>query len=155
MKRFYILAILFAIAIVAANAQVSKLFERYSDTEGVTSVYISKAMLRMMPDIRTNGLEFNDMTEKLNSIRVLTTENTDLANKMGKELDSEIKKDSYELLLSANDDGAKANIYLKTESTGISHYLIIARESSELSIVLISGTITPADIHKMSRRYLN
>lgn len=152
MKRFYILAILFAIAIVAANAQISKLFERYSDTKGVTSVYISKAMLRMMPDIRTNGLEFNDMTEKLNSIRVLTTENTDLANKMGTELDSEIKKDSYELLLSANDDGDKADIYLKTESKGINHYLIIARESGELCIVLISGTVTPADIRKMSNR---
>lgn len=150
MKRFYILSILFALAVISASAQVSKLFDQYSDAKGVTSVYISKTMIRMMPDLSTNGLEFKGMADKLNSIRVLTTENRDIAAKMGNEINAEIKKDSYELLLSANDKGEKAVIYLKTDANGVNNYLIVAQESSELSIVLISGTLTPADIKKMS-----
>ena len=150
MKRFYILTILFALAVISTSAQVSKLVERYSDSKGVTSVYISKTMIGMMPDLSTNGLEFKGMADKLNSIRVLTTENASIADKMGKELDSEIKKDTYELLLSANDNGEKAVIYLKPDAYGVNNYLIVAQESSELSIVLISGTLTPADIRKMN-----
>ena len=150
MKRFYILTILFALAVISTSAQVSKLFERYSDLKGVTSVYISKTMIGMMPDLSTNGLEFKGMADKLNSIRVLTTENASIADKMGKELDIEIKKDAYELLLSANDNGEKAVIYLKPDANGVNNYLIVAQESSELSIVLISGTLTPADIRKMN-----
>ena len=71
MKRFYILTILFALAVISTSAQVSKLVERYSDSKGVTSVYISKTMIGMMPDLSTNGLEFKGMADKLNSIRVL------------------------------------------------------------------------------------
>ncbi|MDE6073023.1 MAG: DUF4252 domain-containing protein, partial [Muribaculaceae bacterium] len=123
MKRFYILTILFALAVISTSAQVSKLFERYSDLKGVTSVYISKTMIGMMPDLSTNGLEFKGMADKLNSIRVLTTENASIADKMGKELDSEIKKDAYELLLSANDNGEKAVIYLKPDANGVNNYL--------------------------------
>lgn len=151
MKRFYILTILFALAVISVSAQVSKLFDQYSDTKGVTSVYISKAMIRMMPDIKTNGLEINGMAEKLNSVRVLTTENPDMVAKMSKDMNTEIKKDSYEILLSANDNGEKATIYLKTEANGINNYLIVAQESRELSIVLISGTLTPTDIQKMNK----
>ncbi len=151
MRRFCILTILFALAIVSASAQISKLFERYSDTKGVTSVYISKTMLSMIPDLKTNGLELNGMTQKINSIRVLTTENTDMITRMSNELNTEIKKDRYEILLSANDDGEKAVIYLKTDAKGVNDYLIVAQEPTELSIVLISGTLTPADIQKMNK----
>ncbi len=151
MKRFYILTILFALAVASGSAQISKLFDQYSDAKGVTSVYISKAMIRMMPDMKTNGLDMSGMAGKINNIRVLTTENADMVAKMSRELNSEIKKDSYEILLSANDNGEKTMIYLKTDADGVNNYLIVAQEARELSIVLISGTITPADIQKMNK----
>ena len=43
MKRFYITAILALICTIASYAQT--IFDRYADTEGVTTVYISKAKI--------------------------------------------------------------------------------------------------------------
>lgn len=150
MKRFCIFSILFSLAVVSASAQIANLFDRYSDTKGVTSVYISKAMIRMMPDIATNGLDINGVAEKINSIRILSTDN--MMTKMDKELAAEIKKDSYEILLSAKDGGEKTVIYLKTDANGVNDYLIVAQEPDELSIILISGTLTPADIQNMNKK---
>ncbi|MDE5969746.1 MAG: DUF4252 domain-containing protein [Muribaculaceae bacterium] len=150
MKRLYILSILFILAVVSVNAQVSKIFEQYSDSKGVTSVYISSTMLRMIPDLKTGDVELKGMTDKLNFIRVLSTEKSDVASKIANELNSQIKKDSYEILISANDGDEKANIYMKTDSKGINEYLIVAREPNQLSIVLINGSITPADVQKMN-----
>ena len=149
MKRLYILSILFILAVVSVNAQVSKVFEQYSDTKGVTLVYISSTMLKMIPDVKTGDVEFKGMTDKLNFIRVLSTGKADLATKISSELNDQIKKDSYEILISANDGGERANIYMKTDSKGVNEYLIVARESNQLSLVLINGTITPADVQKM------
>ncbi|MDE5857220.1 MAG: DUF4252 domain-containing protein, partial [Muribaculaceae bacterium] len=103
MKRLYILSILFILAVVSVNAQVSKVFEQYSDTKGVTLVYISSTMLKMIPDVKTGDVEFKGMTDKLNFIRVLSTGKADLATKISSELNDQIKKDSYEILISAND----------------------------------------------------
>ncbi|MDE7370128.1 MAG: DUF4252 domain-containing protein [Muribaculaceae bacterium] len=151
MKRLYILSILFILAVVSVNAQVSKVFEQYSDTKGVTLVYISSTMLKMIPDVKTGDVEFKGMTDKLNFIRVLSTGKADLATKISSELNDQIKKDSYEILISANDGGERANIYMKTDSKGVNEYLIVARESNQLSLVLINGTITPADVQKMKK----
>ena len=109
-------------------------------------------MFRMMSGPKVNGLNINDMFDKLECIRVLTTESSKVAAKMSKALGEEIKKDSYEILLSANDDGEKAVIYLRTGAKGVNDYLIVNEDSGELNIALISGNITPADISKMTNR---
>lgn len=150
MKRLYILSILFILAVVSVNAQVSKVFEQYADSKNVTSVYISSTMLRMIPEVKAGDVELKGMTDKLNFIRVMTTESPVLAGKIYDELAAQIKKDNYDILISANDGGEKANIYMKTDSKGVNEYLIVARESRELRIVLINGTITPADVQKMN-----
>ncbi|MDE6377558.1 MAG: DUF4252 domain-containing protein [Duncaniella sp.] len=149
MKRLYILSLLFTLAAISASAQVSALFDRYSDAKGVTSVYISKAMFRMMDGFSTGGMDLKGLGEKLNSIRVLNTENRAITNKLNAELGKEIAKDSYELLLQANDDGEKTTIYQRRDKAGVNYYLIVSKESNELSVILIEGSLTPADIKKM------
>lgn len=149
MKRIYILTLILVLAVISASAQVSALFDRYSDAKGVSSIYISKAMFRMMDGFSTGGMDLKGLGEKLNSIRVLNTENRGIAEKMNTELQKDVSKDGYEILLQTNDDGEKTTIYQRTEKSGVNHYLIVAKETNELSVILIEGTITPADIRKM------
>ena len=58
MKTKNILLILFLCCTSICFAQ-NKLFDKYSEMDNVTSVYISKAMLQMMPKIETNGLNLS------------------------------------------------------------------------------------------------
>ena len=56
MKRMYILGALLWLCSFVTYAQ-ENLFDRFSEMEGVTSVYVSKAMFSMMSDIKVDGLQ--------------------------------------------------------------------------------------------------
>ena len=58
MKRTYIITLLLSLCSLFTYAQDS-FFDKYADMEGVTSVYISKAMLSLMPDMQTEGVKIN------------------------------------------------------------------------------------------------
>ncbi|MDE5808959.1 MAG: DUF4252 domain-containing protein [Muribaculaceae bacterium] len=150
MKRLYIFSILFILAIVSVNAQVSKVFEQYSETQGVTTVYISKTMLSMMPDIQAGKMELKGVTNKLNYIKVLTTQRAYLIREIYNSIKLQMKRDKFETLISTNDGNERANIYMKTDSRGVNEYLIVNQNKGELSAVLINGTITLADVQKMN-----
>ena len=64
MKRIYIIALFIALCTGIMSAQTT-IFDRYADTDGVTTVYISKAMLRMMPDVGegAGGLNIGHFSE--------------------------------------------------------------------------------------------
>lgn len=53
MKRTYIITLLLSLCSLFTYAQDS-FFDKFADMDGVTSVYISKAMLSLMPDMK-NG----------------------------------------------------------------------------------------------------
>jgi len=149
MKRIYTLILLLSLVIMGASAQIEEFFNRYSDTDGVTSVYISKSLLRMMPDVKTDGVDLKGLGNKLESIRVLTTEDKALAEKLQSDLKKDLKVKDYEELLKVNEGKEKTMIYMKTGKNGVNEYLIINQETGEFNAIQIMGKITPDDIQNM------
>lgn len=145
MKRFYITTILALICTIASYAQT--IFDRYADTEGVTTVYISKAMLSMMPDMKTNGVNIGPIASKLDNIRILTCENKKLLPTLRKETLSLGK--GYEQLMKVTDNGENVDIFMKSLDGGKTEYVVRVSEKAGLTVILISGAITPADIRSM------
>ena len=68
MKRTYIITLLLSLCSLFTYAQDS-FFDKFADMDGVTSVYISKAMFQMMPKIETNGLNLMNLKGKINSLQ--------------------------------------------------------------------------------------
>ena len=86
MKRIYILAILTTVFSLFAQAQQS-FFDKYAEMEGVTSVYISKSMLGLMPnaDSTVNGIHIGNIASRLDNIQILSCEEANVASKLRKE----------------------------------------------------------------------
>jgi len=137
------------IAIIGATAQISELFDRYADTDGVTTVYISKSLLKMMPDVKTEGLDIKGISNKLETIRILTTENKSIAEKLKNDISKKLRPEEYEEMLKVNEGKEKTMIYMKSGDKEINEFLIINQESREINIIQIIGKITPNDIQKI------
>lgn len=73
MKRTYIITLLLSLCSLFTYAQES-FFDKYADMEGVTSVYISKAMLSLMPDMKTEEIYIGELASKLDNIQILNCE---------------------------------------------------------------------------------
>lgn len=150
MKRIYIIALFIALCTGIMSAQPT-IFDRYADTDGVTTVYISKAMLRMMPDIGegAGGLKIGEIASKLDNLQVLTCERKALIAKIMKETTAETSK-GYEILVKVNENGQKTDIFQKSLGNNKMEYLIRVSEPSELTLIQITGNITADDIRKMT-----
>lgn len=150
MKRILFSLLLILAAAVSSSAQISAFFDKYSDSDNVTSVCISKAMLKMMPNKIDDNIRIGGLGEKLNCIRVLSTENKAMIAQLRADVKAAVAKENMEILVSAKDGAESATIYSKTNSKGITDYLIVSYEPTEISIVLISGTITPAEASRIT-----
>ena len=136
MKRIYILTILLAVTVFSSMAQITKFFDKYSDVDGVTSVRVSKAMLEMMPDMKTEGMDMRGLAGKLDNILILTTENASMAAKLSKDAAASIDTKGCEELLSVNEGKERTKIYMKKTATTLTNTLFLTRIRASLTLSL-------------------
>lgn len=145
MKRIYIITLLLSLCSLFTYAQDS-FFDKFADMDGVTSVYISKAMLSMMPDIQTEGVNIGGVASKLDNIQILSCEKPAVIAKLKKETEFINPKNGYEELIRINDEGEKTTIYLKHDKNGKKEFVLLNNEKEEFTIIIITGNLTLQEI---------
>lgn len=145
MKRIYIITLLLSLCSLFTYAQDS-FFDKYADMDGVTSVYISKAMLSMMPDMKTEGVNIGGVASKLDNIQILSCEKPAIIAKLKKETEFINPKNGYEELMRINDEGEKTTIYLKHDKSGKKEFVLLNNEKGEFTIIIITGNLTLQEI---------
>lgn len=143
-------ALMLMLTTITASAQV-KAFEKYSDTEGVTYVYISKALLRMagafnMPS--APGTNMKNIIPKVDAIQIITSMEDDMASRLKREAENIVKNQNYELLMQVDDDGDKVRIY-HHEGKKQSAIIMITTSDDETVVIAFSGTFTLKDVESM------
>ena len=145
MKRTYIITLLLSLCSLFTYAQDS-FFDKFADMDGVTSVYISKAMLSLMPDMKTEGVNIGEVASKLDIIQILSCEKPDIIAKLKKETAFISPKNGYEELMRINDEGEKTIIYLKRNKNKEKEFVLMSQEKNEFTIIAITGNLTLQEI---------
>lgn len=150
MKAKYIITAILCFAMAqAGTAQNSKaLFDKYTDMDNVTSVYISKAMFKMMPNIETAGLNIVNMKGKIESLQVISTERTDLAPKMKEDFSKLIGK-GHEELMRVRDGKTKATFYANMNGDLVKDLIMLADTEEGFTVIQLLGNFTLQDIQEI------
>lgn len=147
-KSIYILLFLCCASICFAQ---DKLFEQYADMDDVTSVYISKKMFDLMPDIETGRLDLKDLRGKIDNLQILTTDREDLCAKMRKDFKNLVTQ-SHEELMRIKDGKDKVTFYVQQENELIREMLMLADSDDEFVIIRLKGKFTLEDIQKIAKQ---
>jgi hypothetical protein len=147
MKRLIILLFVLPMCLLS-NAQ-EELFKRYENTKGVETVFISKSLLSMMPDMQMGNMEIGKVAGKIDRIQVLTCERADLIDNICNYAISLYKRGGYEEMMRTNESGEKTYIYQKRHGKK-NEFVILDIEKNELNIVNLFGTTTLKDIKGIS-----
>ena len=110
MKLKNIFLILFLCCTSLCFAQ-DKLFEKYADMDNVTSVFISKKMFDMIPNVESGGLNLMNLKGKINNLQIVTSDKQEVRDQMRKEFSSLISK-SHEELMRVKDNDTRASFYI-------------------------------------------
>jgi len=143
-----LLCIVFTQSVFAQNS--SKLFEKYADMDNVTSVYISKAMFKMMPTMQTAGLNLMNMKGKVESLQVLTTERKDLTIKMRNEFAQLVTRQHQELMR-VRDGKTKATFYAIMQGDLVKDMLMLADTEEGFTVIQLLGNFTLQDIQEITK----
>ena len=148
MKTRYFFIALFLMCASLSSAQDNWL-DKYANQDGVTSVYISPAMFQLMPDINVGNVNLKTISDKINSLSILTTEKKDVATKLDNSIGQEISSD-YAELMRAKDDSSVVVFRGIQQGEIINELLLTVSEPSGYTVIKIDGNFTLEDIRKMS-----
>ena len=151
--------ILFAALLLTCNAfgqDGRSIYNKYSDEDGVTAVYISPAMFRLfgvLPDIDIEGKDVNlsQVIRSLTSFYVVSTENPRIINDLRSDVDRYIKRGDYELLMEAKDSGEAVRMYTVGDEEVVKNFVMLAAEPGECTFISFEGLISRADFEQLVR----
>ena len=144
-----LIAIMLMMTSINAQAQKNP-FDKFSDYEDVTYIFISEAMLKLVgttaiPSI--DGIDINEIGSKLKSIQIITSEKH-TKNSLKSEAMSIIKKESYEKLIQVSEKDNKVDIYFKDGKKN-SIIVMVNDEKDDTVLIVFSGEFGMANIAKM------
>lgn len=153
MKRINILVILATVFSLFAQAQQS-FFDKYAEMEGVTSVYISKNMLSLLPNVNStvNGIHIGNIASRLDNIQILSSDESTIISKLRKETADINTQNGYEELMRVRENGEKTTIYLKDKKGKKKEFVLLVDEKDELTIISIVGDLTLQEIQGMIQK---
>ena len=141
-----------------AYAQSGKsLYNKYSDSNGVSAVYISPAMFRMIGqlpdlDIETADGEKIDIAPLVRSFEgfyLLSVSDKSQATELKQDVQSMINSGRFEMLMEAKDSGSTMRIYTVGDERTVSSLVMLALEGDSVQFICLEGSMNRKDFESL------
>ncbi|MCT2407268.1 DUF4252 domain-containing protein [Chryseobacterium antibioticum] len=166
------ICILFALAfshfftVSGQSDKFDRLFEKYQEVEGVTSIKIAKPMFGMLSSLNIDDSQLDQikpLLSKINGLKILITENPEKANtkegiqvqthlsQLNKDVASYLKTLNYNEIMSVNNSGAKIKFLSAEAKDGILDDLLLSIDGGkgENILVMLDGKLSMDDVNKI------
>lgn len=156
MKRLLLILVLLIPVLVMAqdNSPIDKLFNKYANKDGFTTVNISGKLLGLASSFDESKSKEAAMFEKITGIRILSVENKELNKGLNffKELESDgfFKNHNYEVLMEVTEKDEVVRFYGRSGEKGKLSELLLVVGGDDNTLISIRGLIDPADIGKIT-----
>lgn len=139
-----------------SNSPVDKLFNKYANKDGFTTVNVSGALLNFMGNASDSADEASKMLSQLSGIRILTVEDSTLNKKLNfyKELEADgfFKNNKYETLLEVTEKNEIVRFFSRKGKDGKFSELLLIVAGNDNTIISIRGVISPKEIGKIAQK---
>lgn len=146
-------ALCLVIIVQAQINPVDELFNKYSEKEGFTVVYMSGKMFSMFSELDSDNADADKVISRLNSIRILSVEdsllnkNLNFYSELGKKLDFSV----YEELMVVKEGRDITKFFIKQRGNMISELLVISGGPGSNSLISIRGEFNLKNISDLSK----
>lgn len=164
-KLLIIIAVFFTSTAFAQLNDVHKIFEKYQEVDGITSIKVGKPMFNLLNklNIQDEDLQkIKPLLEKVNSINILISGGSKLLDglvdvkpgliKQGQnplglqnEINLAVKKLNYEELVTINSSGRKIKLMTVNSSGNMLHNLLLSITGSDQNVLMLMDGEIPMD----------
>ena len=157
MKRIYAIAVMLLMAVGAYAQSGKSIYNKYSDSKGVSAVYISPAMFRMigqLPDLDVEAadgekVDIAPLVRSFEGFYLLSVSDKSQAAELKQEVQSMIKSGRFEMLMEAKDSGSTMRIYTVGDDKTISSLVMLAQEGDSVQFICLEGAMNRNDFETL------
>lgn len=153
MKKFLLFLIAGVALAAPARAQndaITRFFNKYTDDERFTVVYIAPKLFHMVSKIETDDPEwetYREVVADLTGLRVLTSDSVGNGLELYREALSKVPTGEYSELLTVRDGQENVRIWIKDSGNIIHELLLLVGSPDEFVLLSLTGKI---DLDKIS-----
>ena len=151
MKKI-IAAVVLLLAAISMQAQSAKnLYRKYGDEKGVTAVYISPAMFRLighLPNVELDDedLDLRPILKSITGMYILNCENAVVADKLLNDVEKMLDSGEYEMLLEAREEGELTRMFTNGNEQVVKSFVLLNIEPDEVTFISFEGNIPREDL---------
>ena len=136
----------------AQTNAIDEMFDKYSEKEGFTSVYISSKLLGLFAGKGTED-EGSDIIKRLKSIRILSVEDSLLNNNVNfyKELTKKLDLSVYEELMIIKEGSDMTKFLIQQKGDIITELLVVTGGPGDNTLISIKGDLDMRMISDLSK----
>lgn len=147
--KILLTTIMLALSSMMMTAQTN-MFDKLSGNKNISTVYISKALLSMVPNMDMGGADIKGLAGKLEQMEIYSSENNKDASKlMRTEIESMVKAKTYETLMSIKDKDDNITFYAHKDKNRFKDLIMFINQPDECTIIRIVGNFTAEDIQSV------
>jgi len=150
-----LMIVLAANTLSAQNSPVDRLFDKYADKNGFTSVFISKQMFELFAakDMASrDSEEYKNALSGIKSIKILTVEDSVLNRSINffKEIGKEIPLEEYSTLMVIKEKNQDLRMMVREKNGKITEFLMLGGGNDNVLISIV-GELDLNSISKISK----
>ena len=128
------------------------LAERLGQIKGITSVYVSKAMMGLAGGRLAGGKIPKSMAGKLEKINIFNAEDSGKSKELRSAAEKYMKENNYEVMMEVNDEyDDYMCIRMKELLKDCNEFVLLTEGGDgEVSVIILTGNITEKDLEGMN-----
>ena len=135
-------------SVLFGQSPMSKLFDKYNEKDGYTSVVIKTDAIEINPGNDKEAIEYKQLLDQVGSIKIIKSEKIEFYDKVMKI----IKKNDYEQVIDIRDSGEEIGFYmLKDKKGNLNEYLLAVKDENEIIVILVLGDIDFNKVMEMTK----
>lgn len=155
MKRIAVLvAALFLLTANAWSQDGKGIYNKYSDNEEVSAVYISSSMFKLIgrvPDMNVGDESMNlgPLIKSLNCMYLIDCDDPDVSREIKSDVNKFINKYKFDMLMEVKDRGETVRIYTTGNEKTVTQFILTASEQSAFTFICLDGTMSREELEKV------
>lgn len=153
MKRFIVIAVMLLMALGASAQEGKNIYNRYSGGEGISAVYISPSMFKLigkLPDLEVEeGVDLAPLIRTFEGFYMLDISDASAIASLRKDVGTMVSKGRYELMMEVKDGGDNMDIYTAGDDKVIKSFIFVNTDGDSMQFICIDGAMNRLDVEKL------
>ena len=153
MKKLFIIAAVMLLGTLAKAQDGKSIYNKFSDEQGVSAVYISPSMFKLigkLPELGDNGekVDITPIVKTLKGFYMINTSDSKIMDRMNSDVKRLLNSSDYELMMEAKDDGETVRFYTDGDDSIIRSFVMMALNASGATFISMDGLINREMLEK-------